>query len=133
MEHVTFEIAKKLKDKGFPQHITDEAYIVDNYGDDECDIGDRLPILLIPDYVDDIAAPTISQTLKWLREGYHIHIEIVSVAYGYDLIINDTPDKGATDRYYSYANDDGPNDRGAWDSYEDCVLYGINYTLDNLI
>ena len=93
MEHVTFEIAKKLKDKGFPQHITDEAYIVDNYGDDECDIGDRLPILLIPDYVDDIAAPTISQTLKWLREGYHIHIEIVSVAYGYDLIINDTPDK----------------------------------------
>ena len=67
-DFVTFEIAKKLKEKGFPQHITDEAYIVSNYGEDEYDIGDRLPIPLIPDYMDDVAAPTISQVLKWLRE-----------------------------------------------------------------
>ena len=71
---VTFEIAKKLKEKGFPQHITDEAYIVDNYGEDEYDIGGLLPIPLIPDYMDDIAAPTISQVLKWLREDKKIHI-----------------------------------------------------------
>lgn len=77
--------------------------------------------------------PTISQVLKWLREEHHLHFEVVAAAYGYNLIISDTPDKGGTDRYYSHANDDGPNYAGAWDKYEDCVMYGIEYVLDNLI
>lgn len=133
MEICKFEIAKKLKEKGFPQHIAEDAYIIDNDGEDEYQIGDRLPIPLIPDYMDDIAAPTISQVLKWLREEHHIHFEVVGAAYGYNLIISDTPDEGGTDRYFSTVNDDGPNDGGAWDSYEECVLYGIEYVLDNLI
>lgn len=33
-----FELAVKLKQKGFPQHITDEAYITDNYSEDIVDI-----------------------------------------------------------------------------------------------
>ena len=49
-DFVTYELAVKLKEKGYPQHITDDAYITDNYGEDEYDIGDRLPIPLIPDY-----------------------------------------------------------------------------------
>ena len=40
---------------------------------------------------------------------------------------------GGTDRYYSHLNDDGPNYAGAWDDYDGCVLYGIEYVLDNLI
>lgn len=35
MDFVDFNLAKKLKEKGFPQHITDDAYIIDNYGEDK--------------------------------------------------------------------------------------------------
>lgn len=82
---------------------------------------------------DNYDAPAISQVLEWFRKEHHLHFEVVSAAYGYNLIISDTPDKGGTDRYYSHANDDGPNYAGAWDEYEDCVLYGIEYVLNNLI
>ena len=56
-EIVTFEVAKLAKEKGFPQHITEEAYIVDNYGEDDYNIGDRLPIPLIPDYMEMLLLP----------------------------------------------------------------------------
>ena len=71
--------------------------------------------------------------LAWFRKEHHLHFEVVSAACWYNLIISDTPEKGGTDRYYSYATDDDTNDAGAWDEYEDCVLYGIEYTLNNLI
>lgn len=77
--------------------------------------------------------PTISQVLDWFRKEHHLHFEVVGTAYGYNLIVNDTPDKGGTDRYCSNDDEDGPNNFGAWDEYEDCVLYGIEYVLDNLI
>ena len=131
MEICNFEIAKKLKEKGYPQHIAEDAYIIDNYGEDEYQIGDRLPIPLIPDYMDDIAAPTISQVLKWLREEKNYHIEFVGNACGYLFIISDVPSEGGTDRYCSDYS--GPNDGGTWDKYEDCVLAAIEYVLDNLI
>lgn len=130
-DFVNFSIAKKLKEKGFPQHITEDAYIIDNYGENEYQIGDRLPIPLIPDYMDDIAAPTISQVLKWLREEKKIHIEFVGNACGYLFIISDVPSEGGTDRYCSDYS--GPNDGGTWDKYEDCVIAGIAYCIDNLI
>lgn len=131
MEFVNFEIAKKLKEKGFPQHIAEDAYIIDNYGENEYQIGDRLPIPLIPDYMDDIAAPTISQVLKWLREKKKYHIEFVGNACGYLFIISDVPSEGGTDRYCSdYSS---PNDGGTWDKYEDCAIASIEYVLDNLI
>lgn len=34
-DFVNYEIAKELKEKGFPQHITEDAYIIDNYGEDK--------------------------------------------------------------------------------------------------
>lgn len=134
-EFVTFEIAKKLKEKGYPQvekgtlamySENGEWYslspTLDDYHYDFRDFD-----------LHDFVCPTISQVLKWFRKEYHLHFEPVAAAYGYNLIISDTPDKGGTDRYFSHANDDGPNDGGAWDEYEDCILYGIEYTLDNLI
>ena len=130
-DFVPFELAVKLKEKGFPQHIAEDAYIIDNYGEDEYQIGDRLPIPLIPDYMDDIAAPTISQVLKWLREKKKYHIEFVGNACGYLFIISDIPSEGGTDRYCSDYS--GPNDGGTWDKYEDCAIAGIEYVLDNLI
>lgn len=122
-DFVPFELAVKLKKKGFPQHITDKAYITDNYGEDEYDIGDRLPIPLIPDYMDDVASPTISQVLKWLREEKKIHIQILFTC---------PPNK------WEYITVKMTNNelRGmcaTFTSYEQAALAGIEYVLDNLI
>lgn len=120
MEIVSFKIAKKLKAKGFPQHITEDAYIIDNYGEEEYNIGDRLPIPLIPDYMDNVAAPIISQVLKWLREEKKIHICIdYDGVYSYDIVgIIDCEFKEGK---YGYEN------------YELAALAGIEYVIDNLI
>lgn len=124
-DFVTFELAVKLKEKGYPQHIAEDAYIVDNYGEDEYEIGDRLPIPLIPDYMDDISAPTISQVLKWLREKKKIHI-----GFGY------SPRKKwrhvvmyMDDRFYNKPTltVDG------FLNIEQASIAGIEYALDNLI
>lgn len=139
MEFVNFSIAKKLKEKGFtcnypfamynelgyfhPLYTSCEETLVN------CMFGNRGYY----DYDDfdetDCIAPTISQVLKWLREEHHLHFEVVSASYGYYLVISGTPDKGGDDIYYTR----GPNDAGAWDNYEDCIIYGIEYTLENLI
>ena len=76
-EICTYEVCKLAKDKGFPQHITEEAYIVDNYGEDDYNIGDIVPIPLMPDYMDDAAAPTQSLLQRWLREEKGIIIDVV--------------------------------------------------------
>lgn len=127
MEIVSFEIAKKLKEKGFPQHITDEAYIVDNYGEDECDIGDRLPIPLIPDYMDDVAAPTISQVLKWLRDKEVYVVPTFCVDQndnGYwDFRIIDLID--GTLIYDEIKN--------RYNTYEQAAIAGVEYVINNLI
>lgn len=124
-DFVPFEIAKKLKEKWFPQHITKDAYIIDNYGENEYQIGDRLPIPLIPDYMDDIAAPTISQVLKWLREEKKIYI----------MVDRSFSVKGW--HYYIIDNDDFENpiqqEVEHNRCYEQAAIDAIEYVLDNLI
>lgn len=124
-----FEFAVKLKEKGYPQHITDEAYITDNYGEDEYDIGERLPIPLIPDYMDDVAAPTISQVLKWLREQKKIYVivEISDSGWYYTLYPNIRWENGKlkSDKYIMSFKHKA--------SYEQAAVAGIEYVLDNLI
>ena len=126
-----FELAVKLKEKGFPQHITDEAYITDNYGEDEYDIGDRLPIPLIPDYMDDVASPTISQVLKWLRKEKKIHIEIFLYNGKYGYLINSITQICEDDLFHECLNEDTVNEE--YTTYEQAAIAGISYVLDNLI
>lgn len=123
-DFVPFELAKKLKEKGYPQHITEDAYIVDNYGEDECDIGDLLPIPLIPDYMDDVAAPTIAQVLKWLREK-DIMVEI-PVDLGDNGVWQFTF-RIQTKEFYERAT------KCDYASYESAALSCIEYVIDNLI
>ena len=66
-DFVSFELAKRIKEKGFPQDTCDYGYITkDNLG--WYDVGDREFIMYIQD-MEYIAAPTIAQVLKWLRES----------------------------------------------------------------
>lgn len=144
MDFVTFEIAKKLKEKGFREKCfaTYTSYggifkfnEIDTDKIARCDLNikDFEKCYNCYEKGSNIDAPTISQVLDWFRKEHHLHFEVVGAAYGYNLIISDTPDKGGTDKYFSHANDDGPNYAGTWDKYEDCVMYGIEYVLDNLI
>lgn len=123
-EFVTFELAKKLKEKGFPQHITEEAYIVDNYGEEEVEIGELLPIPLVPDYMDDVAAPTIPQVLKWLREEKKVYIDIRFNRYY------------QTFKYYAFKMTRESDDmyfNSHYTTYEQAAIAGIENALDNLI
>lgn len=126
MEFIPFEIAKKLKEKGYPQHIADEAYIIDNYEEDDYGIGERLPIELIPDYMNYVATPTISQVLKWLREEKKIYIMIdrsFSVKNSWHYVICNNDDFENLTEQVSMPNR----------KWELASIAGIEYVLDNLI
>lgn len=146
-DFVPFELAVKLKEKGFPQDIQHcigwyptEYYknsCIGEYFEGELQeiedyFGDRISAIhIIENEKKGVIAPTISQVLKWLREEKKYHIEFVGNACGYLFIISDVPSEGGTDRYCSDYS--GPNDGGTWDKYEDCALVAIEYCLDNLI
>ena len=125
-DFVTFELAKKLKEKGFNKRVC--GYYWETGGLSICNTPMNSNAL-----ENEFSAPTISQVLKWLREEKKIHIEFVAAAYGYNYIVSDTPEKGGTDRHCSAIKYEGPNDGGAWDEYEAAAIAGIEYCLDNLI
>lgn len=110
-DFVTYELAVKLKEKGYPQDV----FIgYDEFG--TLCIGDEHSIVC--------ASPTISQVLKWLREEKKIYLELVIVVdteYMCDIYkIDARPIEclGSTE-YYT--------------TYEDAALAGIKYVLDYLI
>lgn len=119
-DFVTLEIAKKVKEKRFPQgnenDITEKYYT----------ISDSLKSAIMLANNEDVEwyCPTISQVLKWLREEKNIHICIgysdnINAMWDYEVILLD----GAL-----YQNSDF-----GYESYEEAVLAGIEYVLDNLI
>lgn len=117
MDLVTFEIAKKLKEKGFREKVN-------AYYDIKFRIYNIHPALDMNNVEYRASAPTISQVLKWLREEKKIHICIsysdnINTMWEYEVILLD----GAL-----YQNDDSD-----YISYEQAALAGIEYVLDNLI
>lgn len=117
MEIVSFEIAKKLKEKGFREKVN--AY----YGKHE-NIFDVHPALDMNDSDYRASAPTISQVLKWLREK-DIMVEIPI----------DLRDDGIwrftfriqTKEFYERAIKED------YSSYEEAVMACLEYIINNLI
>ena len=69
-DYVSFEVAKLLKEKGFPQSTFRCHYIIDGNSHyksfkNRCGFGNY-----------DIIAPTLQIAMKWLREVYSLHIWI---------------------------------------------------------
>ena len=136
-DFVTFEIAKKLKEKGFKEQCLayytkdSDFYYNTSYGSDVENAFKSFNSR--PNHIcgKRIDAPIIYQVLKWLRDEKKLHIEFVGNACGYLYIVSDIPSEGGTDRYCSDYS--GPNAGGTWDKYEDCALNAIQYVLDNLI
>jgi hypothetical protein len=125
MDFVTFELAKKLKEKGFPQRVfgayemCGAAYFNDGrFYIDGC----------ICNTDEAYTAPTISQVLKWLREENAIHIDIVLWEKGWysDVWCFEYYEE---EKEYACKKEYQSND---YNSYEQAALAGIEYVLDNL-
>lgn len=102
-DFVNFEIAKKLKEKGF------EWVKITTYNPKTKVRNNHLE-------------PTISQVLKWLREEKGIHVGIMLGEFS-DWVYEVSRIDG---NMFCKAED-------GFKSYEQASLAGVNYCLDNLI
>ena len=120
MDFVSFEIAKKLKEKGYGESWD---YV---YNDDG--------VICIPCYnlteedtIPMCPAPQIHEVLKWLREEKNLFIDISLCAKGYYGMVYSTifpKDKDFSDGWLI---------DGKYPTYEKASLAGIEYVLNNLI
>lgn len=124
-EICTYEVCKLAKEKGFPQHIGNDAYIVENEYDNEYEVGCHYPIPFIPDYLLTITAPTQSLLQRWLREekGLHISIPLHKGEYKYFWAIDNLNSKKKVDdiAYNLFA------------TYEFALEDALKYALENLV
>jgi hypothetical protein len=133
-DFVTFEIAVKLKEKGFKTlcfaYYTNTNDLYFNYSHkagakySDCYLSHNL---MPKDSVSGkfFDAPTISQALKWLREEKNIHISIMLFMFQegwcFEIIQIGKNLKLITTQ------------RNSCNTYEEAALAGIQYVIDNLI
>lgn len=124
-DFVSFDLAKKLKEKGFSCPF----YFFYRDDDKLLHHANVTNPLVYCDKIDDevIIAPTISQVLKWLREEKKIHIEL--------WVSGKRPIKW----HHTIHTLNNQGERKGWSSgeihntYEQAALAGIEYVLYNLI
>lgn len=127
-DFVTFEIAKKLKEKGFRKpcilyYNSDKVRTWFN----EPDIAKNfMPITLGN---DDVLAPTISQVLKWLRNEKDIDL-VISPVFFYDGVLGKMREYGCKVFAPSLNK---PEHCGYHEEWEQAVIAGIEYVLYKLI
>lgn len=126
MEFVSYEIAKKLKEKGYPQveKNTLAMYDEDGYLSYLCPTFDiNRCYYLFDDFdEDDCVCPTISQVLKWLRKEHKIYMYVERDTYHLKFRFVYEKDKPR-----------GKFTSSVYDGFEQAALAGIEYVIDNLI
>lgn len=140
-DFVTYELAKKLKEKGFREpcllhyESTGGFYSnsIDSYDrpNQELDYSDFLKCFNEGNSIGLIDAPTILQVLKWLRKEKKIYVSILpfathstinKVAFYYLIEYNSTGETMEGIEQNTYCAE-----------WEDAAIAGIEYVLDNLI
>ena len=133
-DFVTYDIAKKLKEKGFKEeclaYYTNDNTLYYNFSHKvgACCIDCLLSHNLMPkDSVSGkfIDAPTISQALKWLLEKHDYYIAVNVDDYGWRFDIVKIP--------LSVMCCQTLENISRYPSYEHAALAGIEYAVDNLI
>jgi len=120
-DYVSFEVAKLLKEKGFPQSTFRCHYIIDGNShyksfENRCGFGDN-----------DIIAPTLVMAMKWLREVHKLYIEITPSSKTNKFIVDSYRIDIVTKRFDTLYVSSG------YDIYEDACEAAIKYCLDNII
>ena len=137
-DFVSFELAKKLKDKGFKNNcIGYYDYAGEFHYNYESAISNK-EIYFCHNKYDNIwhrdlvDAPTISQILKWLREEKKIHIciDIYDDGWFFDIASFYKEDTGVYEIKLPYKSSKVTPD---YDSFEQAALAGIEYSIVNLI
>jgi hypothetical protein len=141
MEFVTYEIAKKLKEKGFREDclayytteytlynnvitLTDDKYLcVSDIDYEEFLVSHNSIKYTNGNYVD---APTISQVLKWLRNEKEIYC-LPHFDQGIDMWFNYVARPKTCCVFVEHISG------SIYNTYEDAAISGIEYILDNLI
>lgn len=125
-DFVPYELAKKLKEKGFREDCLCHYINSDIVYNLESPIANNQMWFCHNKYDniwhrDNVDAPTISQVLKWLREKDIMVFPVYSTntSRWYCSIVN-------ADSLYTYK-------LTLSDSYEQAALAGIEYVIDNLI
>lgn len=121
-EFVTFEISKKLKEKGYPQLKKDTLAMYSEYGEwfSLARNLDDYEYSFVDFDEHDCVAPTISQALKWLREEKKIHIGVLY--HGYYAVWIQPMKRNEAEHVIHDCK-----------TYEEAELEGIEFVLDNLI
>ena len=137
-DFVSFEIAKKLKEKGFECDHPFAMYSEEGVFYDLCTSAKYITSAsgfkcrCYYDYEDfdehDCVAPTISQVLKWLREEKKLFVEIFMYhsCYLYEIYNTEIYDVDFTQKSEKYSEEE-------YASYEQAALAGIEYAIDNLL
>lgn len=138
MEFVTFEIAKKLKERGYKEsclaYYTNDDTLYYNYshkaGASYKDY--YLSHNLMPkDSVSGkfIDAPTISEVLDWLRtnHGIHVRVDLWKKGWYFDVISYEYDE--SCDEYDVITKHQSED----YKSYDEAAIAGAKYVIDNLI
>lgn len=124
MDFLPFEIAKKLKGKGFPQVKKNTIAMYSEDGE-WYSLSTSLDdfYYIFEDFDEhDYVCPTISQVLKWLRKEKSIYLSIDAEHedwFEYKIVQMSKNIRGNSTRVYK--------------TYDNAMLAGIEYVLDNLI
>ena len=128
-DHVSFEVAKLLKDKGFDKYPMFPCY--------KEDTGEFIDIPTTLDTINYcfIPAPTQAIVMKWLRKVHDIHIELNwdkgNQLYSFQIwkLGKYQPEISSLDLWRIYKDD---NYSGEW-KYEEACEAAIKYCLVNII
>ena len=142
-DFVGYDLAVKLKEKGFPQ-VEKNTLAMYNEDGEWFSLATNLDTFeySFEDFDDkDCVCPTIYQVLKWLREEKKIFVAI-NIGYCYEsdgipFPINHKMEPILKGYYFGICELDNLNDKNArseyFEDYEHAVLEGIDYVLDNWI
>lgn len=124
-DFITYKLAVKLKEKGFD--IPCYGYYHCNGRNDSFELcGNGVCDFLNSKNKHRIAAPTISQVLKWLREDKKIHIEVMFIGPTPNRVKYYITNIGGDRRFMDVADEH-------YETWEQATLAGIGYVLDKLI
>ena len=135
-DFVTYELAVKLKEKGFKEKCLCYYIGVDLVYNIESPIANNQLWFCHNKFDniwhrDNVDAPTISQVLKWLRKEKKIYIEIFLYNGKYSCFVKSVTQICEEGFFHECLNDNTTDEE--YDTYEQAALAGIEYVLDNLI